>query len=337
MTSACSYHRLPRMLAALTAAVVLPFVLSDAALSAEAVKLRLAHGYTSTSVEQEVLTETAKRIKERTDGGLEIAIYSDNQLGSNADVVEQAVSGGDLIVFVDASGAAEKGLPELGILSGPFLFDDAAQAHKFSQSGLFKEWTQKLAETGNLHILALNWFDEPRDIIGDRSFAEPKSLDGIKIRLPPLDAWVRTFKPLGAVPTNLSYGETYGALEQGVVNAAESSPNAIAAAKWAEVSKHLTRTGHIRPWLGYAIGEQAFQQLSPEYQQVLVEEFQKSGEIASGRHTERTKDNIEKMKAIGVEIHEADIAAYRDATRDFYTNSSDWPADLVDRVREAGR
>jgi len=43
------------------------------------------------------------------------------------------------------------------------------------------------------------------------------------------------------------------------------------------------------------------------------------------------------MKAIGVEIHEADIAAYRDATKDFYTNSSDWPADLVDRVREAGR
>src|SRR5690606_12629105 len=132
-----------------------------------------------------------------------------------------------------------------------------------------------------LRILALNWFDEPRDIIGDRSFARPSDFKGIKIRLPPLDAWLRTFRPLGAVPTSLSYGETYGALQQGVINASESSPNAIFVAKWAEVSKHLTRTGHIRPWLGYAIGEQAFQKLSPANRAILVEEFKASGEIAA--------------------------------------------------------
>jgi TRAP-type C4-dicarboxylate transport system substrate-binding protein len=284
-----------------------------------------------------VLRETADRIKKRTNGELDLSVFSDNQLGSNADVVEQAVSGAPLIAFVDASGAAEKGLPELGILSGPFLFDDVAQAHKFSQSPLFAEWTEKLAEKGKLRILALNWFDEPRDIIGDRSFARPSDFKGIKIRLPPLDAWLRTFRPLGAVPTSLSYGETYGALQQGVINASESSPNAIFVAKWAEVSKHLTRTGHIRPWLGYAIGEQAFQKLSPANRAILVEEFKASGEIAAKRHTETTGKNIEAMKKSGVTVHQADIAAYREATKAFYTESSNWTPDLVDKVREAAR
>lgn len=304
---------------------------------AETIRLRVAHGYTSTSVEQQVLREAAERIKKRTNGGLELSVFSDNQLGSNADVVEQAVSGAPLIVFVDASGAAEKGLPELGILSGPFLFDNVAQAQKFGQSALFKEWTAGLAEKGKLRILALNWFDEPRDIIGDRSFAKPADLKGAKIRLPPLDAWLRTFRPLGAIPTSLAYGETYGALQQGVINASESSPNAIFAAKWAEVSKHLTRTGHIRPWLGYAIGEQAFQKLSPELRTALIEEFNAAGEIAAKRHTDITDKNIEAMKKAGVTVHQADIAAYREATKAFYAESPKWAPDLVEKVRAASR
>lgn len=333
MKSVCSVRRLLLVTGAAMFAS-LPFMNTA---QAQTTKLRVAHGYTATSVEQQVLRETAERIKKRTNGGLELSIFSDNQLGSNADVVEQAVSGAALIVFVDASGAAEKGLPELGILSGPFLFDDVAQAHKFSQSALFSEWTSKLAEKGKLRILALNWFDEPRDIIGDRSFSEPASLKGIKVRLPPLDAWLRTFRPMGAVPTTLSYGETYGALQQGVINASESSPNAIFAAKWHEVSKHLTRTGHIRPWLGYAIGEEAFRKLSADHRKILVEEFNASGEIAAKRHTESTAKNIETMKKSGVTVHKADIAAYREATRTFYTESPSWAPDLVTKVREAAR
>jgi TRAP-type transport system periplasmic protein len=318
-------------------AITVAIASAGAAWAADQVKLRVAHGYSAKSVEQEVLTETAKRIRERTGGNLDISIFSDNQLGTNADVVEQAVSGGNLIVFVDASGAAQMGVPELGILSGPFLFDNTAQASKFSQSPLFTKWLDKLAKDANLRVLALNWFDQPRDIIGDKAYPKPTDLKGVKIRLPPLDAWIRTFTPLGAVPTNLTYGETYGALQQGVVNASESSVNAISAAKWPEVGKHLTRTAHMLPWLGYAMGEKAFSKLSPEHQKILLEEFNKSGEIAAERHNKRTSESLDKMKSMGVTIHDADISAYREATKAFYTTAPAWPPTLVEEVRAAAR
>ncbi|WP_272914505.1 TRAP transporter substrate-binding protein DctP [Ornithinimicrobium cavernae] len=299
------------------------------------ITIRVAHGYFNDSVEHEVLEETADSIRERTDGQLDLSVFSDNQLGTNADVVEQAVSGGDLIVFVDASGAAEQGVPEMGILSGPWLFDDVEQANEFSKSELFGEWTETLASEANLRILALNWFDAPRDIIGNAPYTTPESLNGTKLRLPPLDAWVQTFSPLGVTPTNLTYGETYGALQQGVVDGAESSPNAIYAAKWHEVAKHLTRTGHIRPWLGYAMGNDAFMNLSKEHQQILVEEFQAAGEEAAQRHADLTEENIQAMKDGGVQVHEIDVAAFREIAEEFYANSPNWEPGLVDEVRAA--
>ncbi len=223
----------------------------------------------------------------------------------------------------------------MGILSGPWLFDDVEQANEFSKSELFGEWTETLASEANLRILALNWFDAPRDIIGNAPYTTPESLNGTKLRLPPLDAWVQTFSPLGVTPTNLTYGETYGALQQGVVDGAESSPNAIYAAKWHEVAKHLTRTGHIRPWLGYAMGNDAFMNLSKEHQQILVEEFQAAGEEAAQRHADLTEENIQAMKDGGVQVHEIDVAAFREIAEEFYANSPNWEPGLVDEVRAA--
>lgn len=45
----------------------------------------------------------------------------------------------------------------------------------------------------------------------------------------------------------------------------------------------------------------------------------------------------EAMRKSGVTVHKADIAAYREATKAFYTESPNWAPDLVTKVREASR
>lgn len=155
----------------------------------------------------------------------------------------------------------------------------------------------------------------------------------MKLRTPPIETWDRTFKPLGAITTTIDNTEAYGALEQGVVEAAEGPINGTAALKWQEVAPVLTLTGHFRTFLGFAMGEQTFQKLSPELQTILLEEFHAGGERATEAFTTVTDENLAAFESQGVEVHEANIPAYQKATAGFY----DSYGDLLDRVREAGK
>ena len=299
--------------------------------------LRIAHGFTSTSTEQATLLEIADKVSERTKGKFKLQVFSDSALGSTAEAVEQAASGGDVIAFIDASGASVYGAPELAILSGPFLFDTTEQANAFIGTDLWNEWMTQLETKGNLKVLAFNWFDQPRDIMGTAGYSQPDDMKGVKIRIPPLDAWTKTFEAVGAVPTTLATAEVYSAIEQGVVNAGESAPNAMFAFQWQEVAKHLTRTGHIRPYLGYGMSAPVFNALPKEYQKVLTEEFEAGGERATAAHLANTEKSIAAMKKAGVTVHEADVAAYRALSAPFYDGFPDWRDGLVDLVRNAAK
>lgn len=305
--------------------------------AAEATLIRVAYPHASTSGDHEVLKAMAESIAARTEGRIKLELYPDGQLGSNADLLDQAVGGGDVAAFIDASSAAERGAAEMGILSGPYLFDSLAQAERFAQSDLYGEWMEKFESESGLIMLSLNWFETPRDILGTAAYSEPSDLSGVKLRLPPLAAWLDTFEPLGAVPVTLSWGEVYGGLQQGVIDAVESPVNTFAQGKFEEVADHLTQTQHILPWLGYAMGAQAFNRLSEGDQAILLEEFFKGGQTVTQLNAEKSTKSLDVLKAAGVEIHPANVAAYKAATTKFYSSSSSFPADLREQVLAAAK
>jgi TRAP-type C4-dicarboxylate transport system substrate-binding protein len=301
--------------------------------SAETITIKIATVQPSDSVDVTTLKEIAKAVAEKSDGSIELEIYDNGQIGTTADTAAQAASGEDIITFIDAGTAASLGNPDMSILGGPFLFEDADQAAKFAKSEVFAGMARDLAENGNLQILAMNWLDGPRHIWGNSAYPEPTDLQGLKLRTPPIESWDRTFKPLGAVTTTIENTEAYSALEQGVVEAAEGPINGTYAQKWYEVAPELTLTGHFRTFLGFAIGAKTFDKLSAEQQQILMDEFVAGGDRATERYVEVEGVNLATMEAAGVTVHKANIAAYQDATADFYTDYGD----LLEKVRAAGK
>jgi TRAP-type C4-dicarboxylate transport system substrate-binding protein len=90
------------------------------------IELRLAHVTAESSPIQSASLEFAKRVRERTDGAVNITIFAGAQLGSYAEVYEQIKLSAPIIQIADP-GYLSDFTPDFGVLAGPYLLDDPLQ------------------------------------------------------------------------------------------------------------------------------------------------------------------------------------------------------------------
>src|SRR5690554_2377421 len=98
------------------------------------------------------MEEASQRIAERSGGELAVRVFPNSQLGSDEDVVEQIRSGANVAVLIDAGRLSEY-QPELGILSAPYLVEDYTDYERITESDIYREWVESLAENSGLRLL----------------------------------------------------------------------------------------------------------------------------------------------------------------------------------------
>jgi TRAP-type transport system periplasmic protein len=297
--------------------------------------IRIASVNPPTNESVKMADEVGRRITERTDGRVTFQLFPSAQLGTTTDSLEQASQGQPVITYTSASFMAGFGVPELAIVEGPFIVSNNEEAERLAFSDLMLGYYDRLAEASGVRVLALNWFDGARHMIGDAPYPAPADLQGVRMRVPPVETWIKTFEPIGVVPTTVEAAEAYSALSQGVVSAAESPLTGLRASRWYEVAKHITLTGHFNLFTGWVMSEATFQSLSEEDRAIMLEEFRKGGQELTALSEALEAEIRAEFEAAGVTFHEADLDAYREATASFYTSFPDWPEGLYDQVRAA--
>lgn len=329
-----SIHTIARR-CVLTAFMGAAVAFAPLAAAAADVTIRVATVNPPTGESYRMAMEAAARVTERTEGRIAFQGFPSGQLGTTTDSIEQASQGQPVMTFTSAASLAGFGVPELAVVEGPFLISDAHEGERLAFSPLMQGFYDQLAQKAGLRVVALNWFDGPRHMIGSAGYPEPADLKGVKVRVPAVETWIKTFEPLGVVVTPVEAAEVYSALSQGVVTAAEAPLTGLRASGWQEVAKHITLTGHFNLFLGWVMSDAVFQQISEGDRAILLEEFRKSGQELT-QLSIGLEDSIKKeFEAQGVTFHDADAEAYRKATAGFYTSFPDWPAGLYDQVRAA--
>ncbi len=258
-----------------------------------------------------------ERVAERTDDKVVIEIYGNGSLGDDSDVLEQAKVGANVAVLVDSGRLAEM-VPEIGILSAPYIVESYDEANKVAQSDLFKGWSEKLAADHNLQILSFNWYQGDRHFLTNKKIEKPADLKGLKIRTPGATVWTATISAMGASPAGMAFSEVYPGIQQGVIDGAEAQHPASFGANLHEVVKYITKTGHFQLITGVVAGADWMAGLPEEYQAIIYEEAQKAGEEASQNTIDLLADFESKMEAAGVEVNEVDIEPFKQATEVVY-------------------
>jgi len=138
-------------------------------------------------------------VKERTGGQVEMQVFASSQLGSNRDMMEQAVLGSGVISHTDP-GYIQDYYANFGVLNGPFLFREWSQARRLVTSPLVKEWAETMRKEKGLRLIALNWYFGPRHMIAHQPLRNPDEMKGKKVRVPPNIMWKETIQAMGGRP-----------------------------------------------------------------------------------------------------------------------------------------
>lgn len=250
-----------------------------------------------------------ENVAERTNNEVQVQIYPNSQLGSDEDILEQAIVGAGVGVITDP-GRLSHYNPDFGILGAPYLVDDYEESIKLLDTNVYQELAQTIEPDG-LRILSFNFFQGTRHLFTKDKVETPEDLRGMRIRSSGSNIVSSTVSALGGNPVVLAWSEAYPALQQRVIEGVEVHYSAAVGASIPEVTGYVAKTGHFQLLTGIVISNRWFETLPAEYQAILIEESVKAGDFASNLILEKDAEFEEQLVNAGLEIVEIDLELFK--------------------------
>lgn len=317
----------PRHIAATAALALL------ASVPASALELTFGHGLGPGSPRYEGAEKFKELVEARTDGRITIVHAPQATVGDDTEMLT-ALQLGTLAFTANGQGPVSNIVPEFAALGLPFLFDDLPSAWRVLDGPVGAELTEKAAEKG---LVMLAYWDNGIRYISNnlRPIQKPEDLRGMNLRTPPAPIMVDLFKALGANPQPLAFSEVYLALEQGVFDGQENPASTIYTAKFYEVQKYVSKTGHAYEAAPVIASKVIWDTLSPEDQDIIRQAALDAGKYERDLTLNSDDMFLEKLSEEGVEVNDVDKEPFREATAPVYNKWRAELGDFVTRLHEA--
>ena len=279
-------------------------------------------------------------VEELSGGSIIIDLQASGVLGSENDVLDTMLGGGGTIDMsrISAFALTSYGGQKSSLLSLPYVFESRDHFWAFAESDLATEFLRESSENGS-GIIGLFYGEE-----GFRHFftTEPvntmEDLAGMKLRVSNDPIMNGLVEGLGASPTVVAFNELYSALQTGVVDGAEQPIANYKSNAFPEVANNLILDGHTLGAIQVVITEEAWNSLTEEQQNILVE----AGKIAGAYNKEisaaKEAEVLESLKSEGCNVVEVtDIAPWQEATKAVIENNikglEDYYQQIVDMAK----
>lgn len=273
---------------------------------------KIGHTLSPESHYQLTALEFARLIKEKSNGKIEIQVFPQSQLGGELQMA-QALKTGTQDMMICSEPPLTTFVKEWGIFDLPFLFDSLDQANKVTQGQVGQKYIDMLQ---NQNMIGLSWIAaQERNVFTTKK--PIKTLDdmkNLKLRVLQAPGYVNGYKTVGANPTPLAYNELYLALQQGVVDGADTSPDQFVMDKFTEVSKYYSFTHMNYLPAVLAISKASWNKLTPDQQKIFQEAGKAAGQFDIKTYKQQYDQGIQDMKTKGIQMTEIDPKPWIQAT-----------------------
>lgn len=261
-----------------------------------------------------VADEFAKRANARLAGKAKVVVYGSSQLGGDSDMMKKLKLG--TIDLSQPSTVMSSYVPSFGLFEMPYLVKDRDHMARIRDEIVFPTMVPA-AEKEGYRILGV-WENGFRHITSNKHpIKVPADLKGIKLRVPQGEWRVKMFQAYGANPSPLAFSEVFVALQTGVMDGQENPLAQIASARFHEVQKYLSLTGHVYTPT-YLVAGRSWSKFDPEVQKVLSEVAKEMQPVALKMGADIDNELLGKMKTSGIQVNEADKDAFIKASEPVY-------------------
>lgn len=297
----------------LTSAAILA-LFAQPSLAAQKLALRLGLETSASSPQGVGAKEMAEVADKLSNGKIKIEIFPDQQLGTGPQMIDM-VRNGELDIFQGGAGLYSSLEPRLNVFDIPYLFDNVQQAYKVLDGDFGKEMLATL-EPYNLKGLSF-WENGIRSVTSNvKPIVEPDDIKDLKIRVMPANpVHVALWEGMGAKPEPLPYGEIYGKLKSGELDAQEHPIAPIYSGKFYEVQKYLSLTKHMYGPLIQVTNLKKFNALPKEEQDILLKASYAGAVKMRQFSNENETKFIEDMKKKGMIVNEPNTKPFREKMR----------------------
>lgn len=255
----------------------------------------------------EGLREFARLVEEKTDGQVTVEVHPNAELGTETDMF-QAMQSGTMDVAIVAPGSISEFVPQVSILSMPFLVTSREQRDAIISGPIAEDLAASIEETSG--IVPMTYFGG-----GFRQmfFTEPATglddIGGRLFRTQPSAVLTDSFAAVGLEPTVVAYNELYNALQTGVVGGADNEAVFIDSQKFYEPAPNILVTNHevtIRPLI---IASSTLEGLPEELRAAVLEAGDEAGQFERDLEAETDDAALASLSEMdGVTVVEADTS-----------------------------
>lgn len=235
----------------------------------------------------------AKLMKERTNGKVEVQVFSNGSLYKDSEELE-ALQQGRIQVIAPTLSKLTHIVPELGAFDLPYLYSDLEGYHRVFD-GTVGERIAKSLEKNNMIVLGFwdNGFKQFTNNV--RPIRMPRDLAGTTMRIMPSAVLNDQFTLLQVHPVEINFNDVYSALEKGTIDGEENTISNIYTKRFYRVQKYMTLSDH--GYLGYlvVIDKKFWNRLSPGLQRTIA---QTMGEVTSWERTQAGKIEQAQLREI---------------------------------------
>jgi TRAP-type C4-dicarboxylate transport system substrate-binding protein len=229
-----------------------------------------------------------------------------------------------------------KQIPAWSILTSAYLFRDANHLNAFWSGDLGAQFKKQAESEVKVKILGPTFFGTRQvGLKPNKKINTPADLAGIKLRMPPGDAWQLLGRSLGANPTPMAYAEVYTGLQTGAIDGQDNPLPNVQNMKFYEVMSQIVLTSHLVGYDLLTVSQKTWNSMPAAKQKAFQAAADKAIQWSASEHLKREAELAEGFRKQGLQVYAPDQNAFRAHAQKVYLGSDEaksWPKGMLEKI-----